>query len=45
MCEEGCRNVSIRIADMPEDKIKALQEELEREFTLLHVSHDELGDI
>jgi acetoin utilization protein AcuB len=45
MCEEGCRNVSIRIADMPEDKVKALQEELEREFTLLHVSHDELGDI
>lgn len=45
MCEEGTRHVSIRVADMPEDRLKALQAELEREFTLLHVVHDELSDI
>ncbi|MFZ5587311.1 MAG: CBS and ACT domain-containing protein [Thermodesulfobacteriota bacterium] len=45
MCEENTRNVFIRIADMAPDKLKALQEELEREFTVLYVTHDELSNI
>ena len=38
MCEEGCRNVYIRIADMAEDKLKGLIEELEGKFTVVQVS-------
>jgi acetoin utilization protein AcuB len=45
MCEENTRNVFIRIADMAPDKLKALQAELEREFTVLYVTHDELSNI
>ena len=45
MCEEGTRKVAIRIADMPQDKLAGLQKELEGEFTLSHVGHDELSDI
>ena len=45
MCDENTRNVFIRIADMAPDKMRGLQEELEREFTVLYVTHDELSDI
>ncbi len=45
MCEEGTRHAAIRIADMPQDKVDALTKELESEFTLLHVAHDELSDV
>lgn len=45
MCEEGTRNVFIRIADMAQDKLAPLQVELEREFTVLYVTHDELSNI
>jgi len=45
LCEEGTRNVSIRIGDLPAEKLAALRQELEREFTVLHVTHDELSDI
>jgi acetoin utilization protein AcuB len=45
MCEEGTRKVAIRIADMAQDKVAGLQKELEGEFTLDHVAHDELSDI
>lgn len=45
MCEEGTRNVFIRIADMAQDKLAPLQAELEREFTVLYVTHDELSNV
>jgi acetoin utilization protein AcuB len=45
MCEEDTRNVFIRIADMAQDKLAPLQAELEREFTVLYVTHDELSSI
>ncbi len=45
MMPEGTRKVFIRVADMPKDKEKALQEELEREFTVLEVNRDELSDV
>ena len=45
MCEEDTRNVFIRIADMAQDKLSPLQAELEREFTVLYVTHDELSSI
>jgi acetoin utilization protein AcuB len=45
MCEEGTRKVAIRIADMAQDKLQGLEKELEGEFTLDHVGHDELSDI
>lgn len=45
MCEEDTRNVFIRIADMAPDKLAPLQAELEREFTVLYVTHDELSSI
>ena len=45
MCEEGCRNVYIRIADMAEDKLKPLVEELEGNFTVVQVSKEQLSDI
>ena len=40
LVEEGCRNVAIRIMDLPPDKLNDLRKELEGEFTLLHVTHD-----
>lgn len=40
LVEEGCRNVAIRIMDLPPDKLNGLRKELEGEFTLLHVTHD-----
>ena len=40
LVEEGCRNVAIRIMDLPPDKLNELRKELEGEFTLLHVTHD-----
>ncbi len=45
MCEEGTRRVAIRIADMPQDRLAALEKELEGEFTLDHVTRDELSDV
>jgi acetoin utilization protein AcuB len=45
MVEEGQRKVAIRIADMPQDKVEDLRQELEAGFNLLHVAHDELSDV
>jgi acetoin utilization protein AcuB len=45
MCEENCRHVYIRIKDMPEDKLKALTEELDKNFILLYVVRDTLTDV
>ena len=45
MCEEGTRRVAIRIADMAQDRLAALEKELEGEFTLDHVTRDELSDV
>lgn len=45
MCPEGTRNVYIRVGPMPPERLTALQEELEREFTVLYVTHDELSDL
>ena len=45
MCEENCRHVYIRIKDMPEDKLKALTEELDKNFILLYVVRDTLADV
>jgi acetoin utilization protein AcuB len=45
MVEEGKRRVAIRIADMPQDKVEDLRQELEAGFNLLHVAHDELSDV
>jgi acetoin utilization protein AcuB len=45
MCEEGTRNVFLRVADMSDENLKVLQADLEREFTVLYVTHDELSDI
>ena len=45
MCEEGCRNVYIRIADMPDDRLKTLTEELEHDFTVVQVTQEQLRDI
>jgi acetoin utilization protein AcuB len=45
MCEEDCRHVYIRIKDMPEDKLKALTEELDKNFILLYVVRDTLTDV
>ncbi len=45
MCEEGCRNVYIRIADMPDDRLKALTDELEHDFTVVQVTQEQLRDI
>ncbi len=45
MCEEGCRNVYIRIADMAEEKLKGLIEELEGNFTVVQVTREQLRDV
>lgn len=45
MCDEGYRNVYIRIADMAKDKLNALVEELKGKFTVVQISKDQLSDI
>jgi acetoin utilization protein AcuB len=45
MCEEGTRNVYIRVADMAPDKLAELRKDLESQFTVTHVSQDELSGI
>ncbi len=45
MCDEGCRHVYIRIKDIPEDKLKALTEELDKNFILLYTVKDSLKDV
>ena len=45
MCEENCRHVYIRIKDIHEDKLKALTEDLDKNFILLYVIKDSLKDI
>jgi len=45
MCEENCRHVYIRIKDMAEDKLKALTEELDKNFILLYAVKDSLENI
>jgi len=44
-CETDCRNVFIRIQPLPEEKLKALTEELEQNFILLYVAKDQLAMI
>ncbi|MBW1712703.1 MAG: CBS domain-containing protein [Deltaproteobacteria bacterium] len=43
--EEDSRNVFIRIKDMPEDRLKALVDELEQNFVLLYTTKDQLKDV
>jgi acetoin utilization protein AcuB len=45
MCDEGCRHVYIRIKDIAEDKLKALTEDLDRNFILLYTVQDSLKDV
>jgi acetoin utilization protein AcuB len=45
MCDEGCRHVYIRIKDLPEDKLKALTDDLDKNFILLYTVHDSLKDV
>lgn len=45
MCEEGCRNVYIRIADMAPEKLQPLVDELESNFTVLQVTQEQLADV
>ena len=43
--EENCRNVYIRIKKLPEDKIKSLTQELDKNFILLYLVKDSLNDV
>ena len=45
MCDEGCRHVYIRIKEIPEDKLKALTEDLDKNFILLYTVQDSLKDV
>ncbi|RPH85353.1 MAG: CBS domain-containing protein [Desulfobacteraceae bacterium] len=45
MCDEGCRHVYIRIKEIPEDKLKALTEDLDKNFILLYMVKDSLKDV
>ncbi|OGP52342.1 MAG: hypothetical protein A2Y79_13785 [Deltaproteobacteria bacterium RBG_13_43_22] len=45
MCEENCRHVYIRIKEIPEHKLKALSEELDKNFILLYMVKDTLQDV
>ncbi|MBA4394438.1 MAG: hypothetical protein C0407_12875, partial [Desulfobacca sp.] len=45
MCEDNCRHVYIRIKDLPEDKLKALTEELDKNFILLYTVKDSLANL
>jgi len=45
MCDENCRHVYIRIKDLPEDKLKALTDDLDKNFILLYSAKDILKDI
>jgi acetoin utilization protein AcuB len=45
MCEENCRHVYIRIKDISDEKLKALTEELDKNFILLYSVKDSLQNI
>lgn len=45
MCDENCRHVYIRIKDLPEDKLKSLTDDLDKNFILLYTAKDNLKDI
>jgi len=45
MTEENCRQVYVRIKEMPEGKLKALNEELDKNFILLYMIKDSLKDL
>jgi acetoin utilization protein AcuB len=45
MCEEGTRNVYIRIETLPEEKLASLIKELEENFVVLSISKDQLDQI
>jgi acetoin utilization protein AcuB len=45
MCEENCRHVYIRIKDLADDKLKALTEELDKNFILLYSVKDSLQNL
>jgi acetoin utilization protein AcuB len=45
MCDEGCRHVYIRIKEIPEDKLKVLTDDLDKNFILLYAVQDSLKDI
>jgi acetoin utilization protein AcuB len=45
MCEENCRHVYIRIKDLADDKLKALTEDLDKNFILLYSVKDSLQNI
>ena len=45
MCDEGCRHVYIRIKDIPDDKLKALTEDLDKNFIMLYTTRDSLKNV
>jgi acetoin utilization protein AcuB len=45
MCDEGCRHVYIRIKDLAEDKLKALTEDLDKNFIMLYTTRDSLKNV
>ncbi|MBW2617743.1 MAG: CBS domain-containing protein [Deltaproteobacteria bacterium] len=45
LCEDDCRNVYIRIEELPEEKLKKLVKELEENFIVLSTAKDQLQDI
>jgi acetoin utilization protein AcuB len=45
MCEENCRHVYIRIKEISDEKLKALTEELDKNFILLYSVKDSLQNI
>jgi acetoin utilization protein AcuB len=45
MCDEGCRHVYIRIKDIPEDQLKALTEDLDKNFIMLYTTRDSLKNV
>ena len=45
MCDEGCRHVYIRIKEIPEEQLKALAEDLDKNFILLYTVRDSLKDV
>jgi acetoin utilization protein AcuB len=45
MCDEGCRHVYVRIKEISEDKLKALTDDLDKNFILLYTVQDSLKDV
>jgi len=44
-CEENCRRVYFRIKEIPDDRLKTLSEDLDKNFILLYMVKDSLKDL